>query len=73
MDGFPSSMWWRDRLVGKTMKLFSGHGSDVYLTSEESGLPWEDYLFELQRAVEWSTVMARSPEERERAQMHSMS
>ena len=32
---------------------------------------WEDYLFEVQNAVEWRAVMSRGPDER--TQMHSMS
>ena len=51
------------------MTLFTGLGSDVYVTGEESGLLWEHHLA-LQNAVEWRMVMARSPEER--ARMHSV-
>ena len=40
-------------------------------TREESGMQWEDYLFELQNAVEWRMLMSRGPDER--AQMRSMS
>ena len=36
-----------------------------------TGLQWEDYLFELQNAVEWRMVMWRGQDER--SQMHAMS
>ena len=29
------------------MTLFSGLGTDVHFSGEETGLQWEDYLFEL--------------------------
>ena len=51
------------------MTLFSGLGTDVHFTGDEAGLQWEDYLFELQNAVEWR--MSRGPDER--SQMHAMS
>ena len=35
------------------------------------GMQWEDYLFELQNAVEWRMVMSQGPDERQ--QMHAMS
>ena len=38
---------------------------------DETGLQWEDYLFELQNAVEWRMVMSRGQDER--SQMHAMS
>ena len=38
---------------------------------DEKGLQWEDYLFELQNAVEWRMVMSRGQDER--SQMHAMS
>ena len=44
------------------MCIFSG---------DETGLQWEDYLFELQNAVDWRMVMLRGQEER--SQMHAMS
>ena len=34
------------------MTLFSGLGTDVHFSGDETGLQWEDYLFELQNAVE---------------------
>ena len=42
-------------LVGD-MTLFSGIGTDVHFSGDESGMQWEDYLFELQNAVEWRLV-----------------
>ena len=53
-----------------TTTLFFGLGSDVHFTGEVSGMQWEDYLFELQSAVEWR-VMALGSDER--TLMHSMS
>ena len=53
------------------MTLFSGLGTDVHFSGDETGLQWEDYLFELQNAVEWRMVMSRGQDER--AQMHAMS
>ena len=44
------------------MTLFSG---------DETGLQWEDYLFELQNAVERRMVMSRGQDDR--SQMHTMS
>ena len=35
------------------MTWFSGLGTDVHFSGDETGLQWEDYLFELQNAVEW--------------------
>ena len=29
------------------MTLFSGLGTDVHFSGDETGLQWEDYLFEL--------------------------
>ena len=49
------------------MTLFSGLGTDVHFTGDETGLQWEDYLFELQNAV----VMSRGQDER--SQMHATS
>ena len=40
------------------MTLFSGLGTDVHFFGDETGLHWEDYLFELQNAVEWRMVMS---------------
>ena len=40
------------------MTLFSGLGTDVHFSGDETGLLWEDYLFELQNAVEWRMVMS---------------
>ena len=53
------------------MTLFSGLGTDVHFSGDETGLQWEDYLFEMQNAVEWRTVMSRGQDER--SQMHAMS
>ena len=53
------------------MTLFSGLGTDVHFSGDESGMQWEDYLFELQNAVEWRMVMSRGPGER--SPMHAMS
>ena len=38
------------------MTLFSGLGTDVHFSGYETGLRWEDYLFELQNAAEWRMV-----------------
>ena len=51
--------------------MFSGLGTDVHFSGDETGLQWEDYLFELQSAVEWRMVMSRGQDER--SQMHAMS
>ena len=53
------------------MTLFSGLGTDVHFSGDETGLEWEDCLFELQNAVEWRMVMSRGQDER--SQMHAMS
>ena len=53
------------------MTLFSGLGTDVHFSGDETGLQWEDYLFDLQNAVEWRMVMSRGQDER--SQMHVMS
>ena len=53
------------------MTLFSGLGTDVHFSGDETGLQWEDYLFQMQNAVEWRMVMSRGPDER--SQMHAMS
>ena len=53
------------------MTLFSGLGTDVHFSGDETGLQWEDYLFELQNAVEWRMMMSRGQDER--SQMHAMS
>ena len=53
------------------MTLFSGLGTDVHFSGDETGLQWEDYLFELQNAVEWRMVMSRGQDER--SQIHAMS
>ena len=53
------------------MTLFSGLGTDVHFSGDETGLQWGDYLFELQNAVEWRMVMSRGQDER--SQMHAMS
>ena len=51
--------------------LFSGLGTDVHFSGDETGLQWEDLIFELQNAVEWRMVMSRGQDER--SQMHAMS
>ena len=43
----------------------------MHFSEDETGLQWEDYLFELQNAVEWRMVMSRGQDER--SQMHAMS
>ena len=53
------------------MTLFSGLGTDVHFTGDETGLQLEDYLFKLQNNVEWRTVTSRGQDER--SQMHAMS
>ena len=53
------------------MTLFSGLGTDLHFSGDETGLQWEDYLFEMQNAVEWRTVMSRGQDER--SQMHATS
>ena len=52
------------------MTLFSGLGTNVHFSGDETGLQWEDYLFEMQNAVEWRMVMSRGPDER--SQMHAV-
>ena len=52
------------------MTLFSELGTGVHFSGDESGMQWEDYLFELQNAVEWRMVMSQGDE---RQQMHAMS
>ena len=51
--------------------MFSGLGTDVNFSGDETGLQWEDYLFELQNAVEWRMVMSRGQDER--SQLHAVS
>ena len=70
-SGAEFSVWYRSILVIETMTLFSGLGTDVHFSGDETGLQWEDYLFELQNAVEWRMVMSRGQDER--SQMHAMS
>ena len=41
------------------------------ISGDETGLQWEDDLFELQNAVGWRIVMSRG--QAERSQMHAMS
>ena len=53
--GAQFSIW--SRSVIEAM-LFSGLGTDVHFSGNETGLQWEDYLFELQNAVEWRKVMS---------------
>ena len=52
------------------MTLCSGLGTDVNFSGDETGLRWEDYLFELQNAVDWRMVISRGQDER--SQMHAM-
>ena len=53
------------------MTLFSGLGTDVHFSGDETGLQWEDFLLKLQNAVEWRMVMSRGQDER--FQMYAMS
>ena len=69
-SGAQFSIWWRGSLVIEAMSLFSGLGTDVHFSGDETVLQWEDYL-ELQNAVEWRMVMSRGQDER--SQMHAMS
>ena len=55
----------------EAMTLFSGLGTNVHFSGDETGLQCEDYLFELQTAVEWRLVMSR--DEDDRSQMHAIS
>ena len=43
----------------------------MHFPGDETGLQWEDYLFELQNAVEWRMAMSRGQDER--SEMHAMS
>ena len=52
------------------MTLFSGPRTDVHFSGNETGLQWEDYLFEMQDAVEWRMVTSRGFSPYERSQMH---
>ena len=52
------------------MTLFSGLGTDVHVSGDETGLQWEDYLSEVQNAV-WRMEMSRGPDER--SQMRAVS
>ena len=36
----------------ESMTLFSGLGTDVHVSGDDTGMQWEDYLFELQNEVE---------------------
>ena len=42
----------------------------MHFSGDETGLQWEDYLFELQYGVEWRMVMSRGQDER--SQMHAV-
>ena len=53
------------------MTLFSGLGTDVHCSGDETGLQWKNYLFEMQNAMEWRMVMSRGQDER--SQMHAVS
>ena len=44
---------------------------NVHFSGDETGLQWEDYLFEMQNAVEWRMVMSKGQDER--SQKHAMS
>ena len=46
------------------MTLFSGSDTDVHFSGDEMGLQWEEYLFELQNAVECRMMMSRGKDER---------
>ena len=35
----------------EVITLFSGLGTDVHFSGDETGVQWEDYLFEFQNAV----------------------
>ena len=70
-SGAQFSIWSRSSLVIQTTTLFSRLGTDVHISGDETGLQWEDYLFEMQNAVEWRMVMSRGQDER--TQMHAMS
>ena len=54
------------------MTLFSGLGTGVPFSLYESGLQWEDYVFELQNAVEWRMVMSRGQDEQSQMQAKSL-
>ena len=54
----------RSILVIETMTLFSGLGTDVHFSGDETGLQWQDYPFEMQNAVEWRMVMSRGQDAR---------
>ena len=50
---FPFSSGAADRTAAESdMSLFSGLGTDVHFTGEESGMQWRNYVFELQTATE---------------------
>ena len=78
-SGAHSSVWSWSILViddwtlfwSETITLFSGLGTDVHFSGDETGLQWEDYLFEMQNTVGWRLVMLRRQDER--FQMHAMS
>ena len=53
------------------MTFFSGLGTDVHFSADETGLQWKNYLFDMQNAVEWRMVMSRGQDER--SHMHAMS
>ena len=55
----------------ETTTLFSGPGTHVHFSGDETGLQWEDYLFEMQNSVEWRMVMSRGHDEQ--SQMYAMS
>ena len=50
-SGAKFSIWQRSSLVIEVLSLFSGLGTDVHFSGNETGLQWKD--FELQNAVEW--------------------
>ena len=48
-----------------TTTLFSGLGSEVRVVGEESGMQWENFLFELRRKCRGvEKVMSSGPDER---------
>ena len=69
-SGAQFSIWQRSRLVIEMITLFSGLGTDVHLSGDETGLQCEDYLFVLQKVVEWRMLMSSGQDER--SQMHAM-
>ena len=66
-------MWYRSSrstAAELDVSLFSGLGTDVHFTVEESDMQWEDHRFDLQTVEQWKAVMSRGADER--TQMNSM-